>query len=255
VSAREYHLQLEPGEIGGYVLLPGDPGRCALIAARFDIPQHLRSNREYTTYTGMLDGAAVGVTSTGIGGPSTAIAIEELHALGVHTVVRVGTCGSMRDEVNPGDVVIAQAAIRDEGTTHQYVGAGVPAVASALVVDALRVAAHAPGTAAHLGTVVSTDSFYAQRNADTMPLAVALRERWDGYRRGGALAAEMETAAVLVVSAVRGMRAGSVLAVIDRIAPTPEPMPPADHLPLDSAIDIAVGALRDLIARDNAGSS
>jgi uridine phosphorylase len=254
VPARQYHLQLEPGEIGGYVLLPGDPGRCALIAARFDAPRHVRSNREYTTYAGTLDGAAVGVTSTGIGGPSTAIALEELRALGVHTVIRVGTCGSMRDDVNPGDVVIAQAAIRDEGTTHQYVGARVPAVASAAVVDALRAAARESGVTAHLGTVVSTDSFYAQRNADAMPLGAVLRERWDGYRRGGALAAEMETAAVLVVSAVRAMRAGSVLAVIDRIAPTPEPMPPADHLPLENVIDLAVDALRHLIARDNAGS-
>lgn len=248
---RQYHLGVDGTEIGAYVLMPGDPGRCELIAARLEAARHVRSNREYTTYTGRLGGAAVSVVSTGIGGPSTAIAVEELRALGAHTLVRVGTCGSMHDDVAPGDVVIVQAAVRDEGTSHQYAPPGVPAIAGHDVVRALDDAAVTLGVRHRVGVVVSTDSFYAQRDADRMPIAAELLQRWDAYRRSGAIAAEMETAALFVVAGVYGLRAGAVLAAIDRIGPRSREVPPP-VLPLDAVIDVSVEAVRRLIAADTA---
>lgn len=249
----QYHLRVDEGEIGRYVFLPGDPGRCELIAARFENARRIRSNREFTTYTGTLDHVGVSVVSTGIGGPSTAIAIEELHELGTHTIVRVGTCGAMREELAIGDVVIVQASVRDEGTSHQYMPPAVPAVPAFDVVAALREAASARGVRHHVGVAVSTDSFYAQRQAERMPVGAELAQRWESYRRSGAIAAEMETAAVFVVGASLGMRTGAVLAVIDRIAPELSALPQGD-LPLDALIDVGVDAMRRLIARDGGGA-
>lgn len=250
LTVRRTHLQLDDGDTGAYVLLPGDPGRCALIAERLDNARHVATHREYTTYTGALDGATVSVTSTGIGGPSAAIAVEELHSLGAHTLLRVGTCGSMREKIGEGDVVIAQAAARDDGASAHYLPAGMPAVAHLDVVLALRDAAVALHVPHSVGVVVSTDSFYAQRDPETLPVGDDLVQRWHAWRRSGCVAAEMETATLLSVATVRGMRAGSVLAVIDRIAPVLTPMPPPDHLPLQWTIDVAVDAMRRLIAAD-----
>ena len=247
---RRYHLQLDDGDAGRYVLLPGDPARCELIAKRFDNPQRVAANREYTTYTGTLDGERVAVTSTGIGGPSTAIAIEELCSVGARTLIRVGTCGSMTDRLHTGDVVVVQAAVRDDGTTHRYTPAAFPAVAHLDVVNALRDAARASGRTTATGTVVSTDSFYAQRGADSMPAAAELRARWDAWLRSGCIAVEMECSTVLVVSAVRGLRAGAVLAIIDSLANDAEPLPAPDRLPLVGAIDVAIDGVRRLIAGD-----
>src|SRR5579864_3084082 len=161
-AGRQYHLQCGPGEVGGYVLLPGDPARCALIAQRFEAARLVAANREFTTWSGHLDGTPVSVTSTGIGGPSTAIAVEELCNLGAHTLVRVGTCGGMQPQVRWGDLVIAQAAVRDEGTTAQYVPPGYPAVAHVDVVHALRAAAAERVGGHHVGLVQSKDSFYGE---------------------------------------------------------------------------------------------
>ena len=247
---RRYHVQLDDGDAGRYVLLPGDPARCELIAQRFDGARRIASHREYTTYAGTLDGERVAVTSTGIGGPSTAIAVEELCSVGAQTLIRVGTCGSMTTRLHPGDVVIVQAAVRDDGTTHRYVPAAFPAVAHLDVVNALAGAAGAQARSHATGVVVSTDSFYAQRNADTMPAEAELRARWQAWQRSGCIAVEMECSTVLVVSAVRGMRAGAVLAVIDSLAADDEPMPEPGRLPLDAALDVGVDGLRRLIAAD-----
>jgi len=247
---RRTHLQLDDGDAGAYVLMPGDPGRCALIAERLDGARHVATHREFTTYTGSLDGVAVSVTSTGIGGPSAAIAVEELHSLGANTVLRVGTCGSMREDIVEGDAVIALAAARDDGASRHYLAEGMPAAAHLDVVLALREAALALHARHSVGVVVSTDSFYAQRDPETMPIGDELVHRWQAWQRSGCVAAEMETATLLSVATVRGMRAGSVLAVIDRIAPVLTPMPPPDRLPLQATIDVAVDAMRRLIAAD-----
>jgi uridine phosphorylase len=245
---RRYHIQLDDGEAGAYVLLPGDPGRCEAIAARLDGARHLRSNREFTTFAGTLEGVPVSVISTGIGGPSTAICVEELVSIGVRTMIRVGTCGAMQDGIRSGEVVIVQGAMRDDGTSYHYVPAAFPAIADLEVVNALRDAARIAAQPHRVGVVFSTDSFYGQRDMDRMPVAAELRQRWEAAVRSGCLAAEMECAALLSVATTLGVRSGAALAVIDRSGPDAEPMPDPGHLPLDAVIEVAVGALRRLIA-------
>ena len=231
------------------MLLPGDPGRCALIAERFEQPRLVAANREFTTWSGTLDGVPVSATSTGIGGPSTAIAVEELCNLGAHTLIRVGTCGGMQPEVRWGDLVVPQAAVRDEGTTAQYVPAGYPAVAHADVLDALRGAATEREHGHHVGLVQSKDSFYGEMEPDRMPVAAELRQRWDAWVRAGVLASEMECATLFVVAAVRGARAGAALVCVNE-TPLTRPMPPPSELPLGDLLDTATGAVRRLIALD-----
>lgn len=246
---RQYHLQCSPGEVGGYVLVPGDPGRCELLAARFERPRLVASNREFTTYSGLLDGVPVSATSTGIGGPSTAIAVEELCNLGAHTLVRVGTCGGMQPQVRWGELVVAQAAVRDEGTTAQYVPVGYPAVPHVEALDALRAAAGTRVGPHHVGVVQSKDSFYGEMEPGRMPVAAELTERWEAWVRAGVLASEMECATLFVVAAVRRARAGAVLVCVNE-TPLVREMPPPSQLPLDALLDTAVDAVRRLIALD-----
>lgn len=252
MTGRQYHLQLEPGDIGSYVLLPGDPGRCELIASHLDGARRVAANREYTSYAASLDGVAVSVTSTGIGGPSTAIAVEELVKLGARTLVRVGTCGALAADLGYGDVVVAQAAARGEGTSSHYAPPGFPAVADLDVVVALRDAALAAGHACRVGVVLSNDAFYAEMEPESFPLEAEIRERWRAWARAGCVAAEMECAALLTVAAVRRVRAGAVLAVVDDASAGIGGMPDARRLPLDAAVGTAIAGLRRLIAADRA---
>ena len=136
-ASKQYHIQVGKGEVGRYVILPGDPKRCKRIAQYFDDPVFVADNREYVTYTGTLDGVKVSVTSTGIGGPSASIAMEELYRCGADTFVRIGTCGGMQTEVKSGDIVIATGAIRMEGTSKEYAPIEFPAVANLEVTNAL----------------------------------------------------------------------------------------------------------------------
>jgi uridine phosphorylase len=250
-AGRQYHLQCGPGDVGGYVLLPGDPARCARIAERLAEARQIAANREFTTWSGSLDGTPVSVTSTGIGGPSAAIAVEELCNLGAHTLVRVGTCGGMQPQVRWGDLVIPQAAVRDEGTTAQYVPSGYPAVAHVDVVHALRVAAAERVGGHHVGVVQSKDSFYGEMEPARMPVAAELQARWHAWINAGVLASEMECAAVFVVAAVRRARAGAALVCVNE-TPLQREMPPPSELPLDALIDTAVDAVRRMIVRDRA---
>jgi uridine phosphorylase len=250
VSARQYHLQVERGEVGEYVLLPGDPARCELIATRLEGARQVASHREFTTFTGSLDGTPVSVTSTGIGGPSAAIAVEELVKVGAGTLLRVGTCGALDAALGPGDVVVVQAAAHDGGTAGQYVPAGFPVIADTDVVLALRDEAVAAGHRWRLGVVFSNDAFYAEMEPDLFPLQHRIGESWQAWARAGCVAVEMEAATVLAVAAVRRVRAGAVLAVIDRAGAGMAGMPDAHRLPLDAAIGTAVGGLRRLIAMD-----
>jgi uridine phosphorylase len=252
VDQCQYHLQVEAGDVGDYVLLPGDPGRCAPIAAHLDGARQVASHREFTTYTGTLDGVAVSVTSTGIGGPSAAIAVEELVKVGARTLIRVGSCGALDDGLRVGDVVVVQAAARGDGTPDHYAPSGFPAVADVDVVVALREAAAAAGHRCRVGVVLTNDAFYAELEPETFPLETQIRERWDAWTRAGCLAAEMEAATVLTVAAVRRVRAGAVLGVIDSPSQGLAGMPDPSRLPLDAAIEVAVGGLRRLIALDRA---
>jgi uridine phosphorylase len=208
---KQYHVDLAKGDIGRYVFLPGDPGRVELIASLFDESWKVAENREYITYTGYVDGIKVSVCSTGIGSPSTAIAVEELSRVGADTFIRIGTAGPIQDYIQPGEVVIGTAAIRDEGTSRQYMPMEFPAVADLNVSMALCQAAMNLGKKYHAGVIQSKDSFYGEVEPETMPLANTLKERWNCWVAGGALASEMEAAALYIVSSIRKLRAGCLL--------------------------------------------
>ena len=248
IDGKQMHIQITKGQIGRYVILPGDPARCEKIARYFDNPQKLASNREYTLYTGTLDGVQVGVCSTGIGGPSAAIALEELVECGADTFIRVGTSGGMQDDVKAGDICIATAAIRQEGTSREYLPIEFPAVANFDIVLALRDAAEQLGYPYHTGVIQSKDSFYGELRPHQQAIAEELLSKWKAWKAGGALTSEMETAALLIVSAVLGVRCGAVLNVLwnaDNDA--------ADTIPPDATergVRAAVEALRLLFARD-----
>ena len=179
--ARQFHIQCEKGEVGGYCLLPGDPGRCEAIARHFDGAVHVRTNREYATWTGTLLGEPVSVVSTGIGGPSAAIAMEELANLGTHTFVRVGTCGGIDLSVQSGDVVVATGAVRMEGTSREYAPIEWPAVPDFHVTQALVRACESLGVSWHAGVVQCKDSFYGQHSPGRMPVSYALEQKWEAW--------------------------------------------------------------------------
>lgn len=209
---RQYHIALRPGEVGRYILLPGDPGRVPVIASFFDDAEKMAQNREHTTYTGTLDGVKVSVTSTGIGGPSTAIAVEELARIGADTFIRVGTSGLMQpDLMRTGDLVVVTGAVRDEGTANHYMPLAFPAVADLDVVTALREACETRGKRYFIGLTHSKDSFYGELTPDRMPISYALKNRWSAWVRGGVLCSEMEAATLFVLSSVLGKRAGGLM--------------------------------------------
>lgn len=209
VDGKCYHIACAPGDVGKYVILPGDPGRCEKIAAHFDSPVKVASNREYTTYTGYLDGVKVSVTSTGIGGPSASIAVEELTELGADTFIRVGTCGGMSKKVHGGDCIVVTGAVRNEGTSREYAPIEYPAVPDFGVTSALVSAAEKLGFRYHAGVVHNKDSFYGQHSPESMPVSYELTAKWEAWKRLGVLASEMESAAIFTVCAARGTRAGA----------------------------------------------
>lgn len=247
---REFHLKIVPEDVGKYVILPGDPARCEMIAEQFDEAHFVSSNREYTIYTGSISGQAVSVCSTGIGGPSAAIALEELVHCGAHTFIRVGTSGGMAPDVLGGDIVVAAGAIRMEGTSREYAPIEYPAAADFEVVGALRQAAVNNQFRVHVGVVHSKDNFYGQHDPDTMPAAYELKNKWDAFIQCGALCSEMETAALFIAGAVRRVRVGSVLLVFAnqtrRAMGLDDPQCYDDGRP----VKVAVDALRILIEAD-----
>ena len=210
----QFHIRCKPGDVGGYCLLPGDPGRCESIAQWFDEPAHVVTNREYVTYTGTLLGEKVSVCSTGIGGPSAAIAMEELANLGVHTFVRVGTCGGIDLKVQSGDVVVATGAVRMDGASKEYAPIEYPAVADFDVTCALVQAAKNLEKSWHTGVVQCKDSFYGQHSPEKSPVSYELLQKWESWKRLGVKASEMESAALFVVAAALGVRCGSCFHVI-----------------------------------------
>ncbi len=246
----EYHLKLKQGDVGRYVILPGDPGRCSEIAKHFEGAQHIATNREYTTYTGKLCGETVSVVSTGIGGPSAAIAMEELVHLGADTFIRIGTSGGMCENVLGGDLVVATAAVRQEGTSREYAPIEFPAAADFAVTNALYSAAKTGGFRVHTGVVQSKDSFYGEHSPETMPTEKKLLYNWDAWIRCGVLTSEMEAAALFTVGAVRRVRVGAVLLVMGN--ETRRALGYEDNIVHDTsaAIKTAVEAIKLLIEGD-----
>ena len=249
-SGKQYHTGVGPSDIGKYVILPGDPKRCKAIAAFFDDAELVADSREYVTYTGTLDGTPVSVVSTGIGGPSASIAIEELTACGAHTFIRIGTCGGMQTEICGGDLIIATGAIRMEGTTKEYAPIEFPAVADLDVTNALVEAAKDLNNVYHTGVVQCKDAFFGQHRPEVMPTADELQSKWTAWKRLGTIGSEMESAALFVCGSYLRVRVGTVLLVIANQERAALGLPNQQVHDTTAAIKTAVLAIRKLIEAD-----
>ena len=249
----QYHINVSEGDIGKYCILPGDPGRCEKIAMHLDEPYLVSVNREYTIWNGKLEGETVTVCSTGIGGPSTAIAVEELAACGAKVMIRVGTCGGISLDVKAGDIIIATGAVRQDGTSHEYAPPEFPAVADARVLFALMRSAEANGKAYHTGVVQSKDSFYGQHSPERMPISPALDYKWQAWKRLGVLASEMEASTLFTVGSYLGLSTGAVFLSVwnqERHSAGLDNNEQEQH-DTEAAISTAVEALRLLITENN----
>ncbi len=249
-SGKQYHIGVGPEDIGEYVLLPGDPKRCEKIAAHFDNPVLVGDSREYVTYTGTLNGVKVSVTSTGIGGPSASIAMEELVHCGAKTFIRIGTCGGMDIDVQGGDVVIATGAIRFEGTSKEYAPIEFPAVADLSITNALVNAAKQLNAPFHTGIVQCKDAFYGQHRPEVLPNSVELLRKWDAWCKLGCKASEMESAALFVVASFLKVRCGSCFLVVANQEREKKGLANQQCHDTERAIKVAVQALRNLIDED-----
>lgn len=252
VNGKEYHLQVGAEDVGKYVILPGDPKRCAKIANHLDEAKMAADNREFITYSGYLDGVKVSVTSTGIGGPSAAIAIEELAMAGADTFIRIGTCGGMQMDVQSGDLVIATGAVRMEGTSREYAPLEFPAVAHMDVANALVEAADMQQQVYHVGVVQSKDSFYGQHSPEKKPVSYELMDKWEAWKRLGCLASEMETAALFVAGASLGVRVGACLLVLANQEREKAGLDNPVVTDTDQLVQAVVQAVRNLIQKDAA---
>ena len=246
-SGKQYHTGVGPEDIGKYVIMPGDPKRCAKIAEFFDDAKLVADSREYVTYRGTLDGVKVSVTSTGIGGPSAAIAIDELSKCGAHTFVRIGTCGGMQEDVMGGDVVIATGAVRMEGTSREFAPIEYPAVANLDVTNALVAAAKSLDIRHHVGVVQCKDSFFGQHEPEVMPVSYELENKWQAWLRMGCLASEMESAALFIAGQFLRVRVGSCFLVVANQERAKMGLTNTQVHDTELAIKTAVEAVRNLI--------
>ena len=251
-AGHQYHVGVRPGDVGRYVILPGDPKRVPKIAAYFDNAEQVADSREYLTYTGTLDGVRVSCTSTGIGGPSASIALEELANVGADTFIRVGTCGGMDINVKGGDVVVATGAVRMEGTSKEYAPIEYPAVADLEVTIALTEAAKKIGAEYHAGVVQCKDAFYGQHMPEALPNSHELLNKWDAWLRMGCKASEMESAALFIAGGYRRVRVGSCFLVVANQEREKAGLPNPQEHDTDLAIRVAVEAIRLMIADDKA---
>jgi len=212
---RFYHVQIKPGEIAEYVLLPGDPDRVPVIAELWDERWEVSRHREFRVWTGKIGSRLISACSTGIGSSSASIALEELARAGAHTFIRVGSTGSIHPEVDLGDLVISAAAVRLEGASLDYARPEYPAFASYEVVLALIEAAEILNVKYHVGVTATTDSFYlGQGRAGYRGYSWSYsREIIRDLRAMGVINFDMETSAILTISSIYGLRAGSVCAV------------------------------------------
>lgn len=246
-NGEQYHIGLKTGDVGKYVILPGDPKRCEKIAQYFDDAKLVGDRREFVTYTGYLNGEKVSVTSTGIGGASASIALEELVKIGAEKFIRVGTCGGMDLDVKGGDIVIATGAIRMEGTSKEYAPIEFPAVANLDITNALVQSAKNLSYEFHTGVVQCKDSFYGQHDPERMPVSYELQNKWEAWKRMGCLASEMESAALFIAGSFLRVKVGSVfLAVANQEREKQGLENPVVH-DTDKAIKTAIEALKILI--------
>ena len=246
----QYHTGLKNGDVGKYVILPGDPKRCEKIAKFFDNPVKIADSREYVTYTGYLDGEKVSVTSTGIGGPSASIALEELVKVGAATFIRVGTCGGLDTDVKGGEIVIATGAVRMEGTSREYAPIEFPAVANIEVVNSLISSAKNLGFTYHAGVVQCKDSFFGQHNPEIMPVSYELQNKWEAWKRLGVLASEMESAALFVTASFLRVKIGSVFLVVANQERAKLGLDNPEIHNTEKAIETAIGAIKLLIKQN-----
>ena len=248
--AKQFHIACAQGDIGRYCILPGDPGRVPAIAALFDDAKQIAYNREFNVWTGPLLGEKVTASSTGIGGPSASIAMEELHKCGADTFIRTGTCGGIDLNVQSGDVVVATGAIRYEHTSREYAPIEFPAVADFQVTNALVEATKKLGFPLHTGIVQCKDSFYGQHDPAASPVYYELQQKWESWKRLGVKASEMESAALFVVAAALGCRCGSCFHVVwnqEREAAGLDQKMSEDT---SSSVKVSVEALKLLIEAD-----
>ena len=249
-TGSQFHIHCNKEDIGRYVFLPGDPGRCESIASHFDNPVHVGMNREYNIYTGTLLGQKVTVCSTGIGGPSAAIAMEELSAIGADTFIRIGTCGGIDLDVLPGDIVVATGAIRYEHTSMEYAPIEFPAVPNLDIAMALKSASEELGYRTHTGVVQCKDSFYGQHAPERSPVYYELQQKWESWKRLGVKASEMESAALFVIASALGVRCGSCFHAIwnqerEKLGMS---MPMTEDT--SGAIRVGIEAMKRIIAAD-----
>lgn len=249
-NGKAYHIQVAPGEVGKYVILPGDPKRCASIAKYLDDAVQIADNREFVTFTGYLDGEKVSVTSTGIGGPSASIAMEELVLCGADTFIRVGTCGGIELDVKGGDIVVATGAVRMEGTSREYAPIEYPAVADFDVANALVAACKELGHTYHTGVVQCKDAFYGQHEPQRMPVSYELLNKWEAWKRMGCKASEMESAALFIVAQHLRVRCGSTFLVMGNQERNALGMDNPIVHDTEAAITVGVEAIRKLIKED-----
>ena len=248
--AKQFHIACAQGDIGRYCILPGDPGRVPAIAALFDDAKQIAYNREFNVWTGTLLGEKVTACSTGIGGPSASIAMEELHKCGADTFIRTGTCGGIDLNVQSGAVVVATGAIRYEHTSREYAPIEFPAVADFQVTNALVEATKKLGFPLHTGIVQCKDSFYGQHDPAASPVYYELQQKWESWKRLGVKASEMESAALFVVAAALGCRCGSCFHVVwnqEREAAGLDQKMSEDT---SSSVKVSVEALKLLIEAD-----
>lgn len=253
----QFHLKVNSSQVGKYVIMPGDPGRVPQIAKYLDNAQQIAQNREYNTFTGTLLGEKVSVVSTGIGGPSAAIAMEEMIRCGAHTFIRIGTSGGMDLKVCGGDLIIANSSIRGDGTSKEYIPADYPAVADFDVVCALQQAAaalseNADGKRYHIGVVQSKDSFYGEIEPEKMPISDYLVHRWESYVKCGCLTSEMESATLFSVAIARKVRAGAVFTALWNVERSNAGLPDPVCHSNERAIQCSVNAIKLLIEKDKA---
>ena len=207
------HLPLKIDEVARYVIVPGDPNRVEIIASVFDEYKLQGSNREFNAARGTYKGTDVAVVSTGIGCPSTAIAVEELAYIGAEVFIRIGTSGSVDNSVKKGDIFIATGAVRDDGTSKQYIPIEFPAIADFKLVTSLIKASKELNIESKVGICQSKDSFFGEVEPERMPVAPFLDNKWQAWQKGGVGASEMEAATLFTVAQIRKLKAGAVLAV------------------------------------------
>jgi len=212
---RQYHLEVTSEDVADSVLLPGNPDRIGTITDLWDDATTVATHREYRTATGNYNETPISATSTGIGGPSAAIALEELARVGSETFIRVGSCGAIQPEIDVGDLVITSGAVRQEGTSEEYVNPTYPATADHEVVSALIAAAERLGYDYHVGVTMSADSFYAGQGRPGFDgyEAPGSDDLVDSLRNANVKNIEMEAATILTLASIYGLRAGAVCAV------------------------------------------